>query len=69
MVPADVVLLSGTCIVNEAMLTGESTPQWKSSIEDSGRAMGDRLDIKSDKLHVLFGGTEVLQHTPLRSPP
>ncbi|KAL8136980.1 hypothetical protein V2J09_002981 [Rumex salicifolius] len=61
-VPADMLLLSGSAILNEAILTGESTPQWKVSV--SGRGMEERLSIKRDKTHVLFGGTKILQHTP-----
>ncbi|KAK9819655.1 hypothetical protein WJX72_000825 [[Myrmecia] bisecta] len=70
-VPADALLLAGTCIVEEAVLTGESTPQWKAPISspagdsldasELGPAM--RLSIKRDKNHVLFGGTKILQHT------
>ncbi len=71
LVPADALLLAGTCIVDEAVLTGESTPQWKAPV---GTPDGDelaaheeglehRLSIKMDKNHVLFSGTKLLQHT------
>ncbi|KAI5116478.1 hypothetical protein M0805_003507 [Coniferiporia weirii] len=59
-VPADLLLLRGTCIVNEAMLSGESTPLLKESIELFEGA--ERLDVDgSHKNSVLFGGTKVLQ--------
>ncbi|XP_011001240.1 PREDICTED: probable manganese-transporting ATPase PDR2 [Populus euphratica] len=61
-VPADMLLLAGSAIVNEAILTGESTPQWKVSI--MGRGTEEKLSAKRDKNHVLFGGTKILQHTP-----
>ncbi|KAG6779409.1 hypothetical protein NC652_011416 [Populus alba x Populus x berolinensis] len=61
-VPADMLLLAGSAILNEAILTGESTPQWKVSI--TGRGMEEKLSAKRDKNHVLFGGTKILQHTP-----
>ncbi|KAM0949224.1 putative P-type Mg(2+) transporter [Dioscorea sansibarensis] len=64
-IPADMLLLAGSAIVNEAILTGESTPQWKVSI--SGRAIEDKLSAKRDKNHILFGGTKILQHTPDKS--
>ena len=64
MVPADMLLLAGTCIVEEAVLTGESTPQWKMPINAprQGADPSDpsaRLNISRDKQHVLFGGTKV----------
>eukprot|EP00850_Spirogloea_muscicola_P015302 SM000116S24223 [mRNA] locus=s116:84782:93563:- [translate_table: standard] len=61
-IPADMLLLAGSAIANEALLTGESTPQWKGPV--IGRELTDRLSIKRDKAHVLFGGTKILQHTP-----
>ncbi|KAL3700999.1 hypothetical protein R1sor_019021 [Riccia sorocarpa] len=66
-VPADMLLIAGSAIANEALLTGESTPQWKGSIV--GREPGDRLSVRRDKSHVLFGGTKILQHTPDKGGP
>lgn len=66
-VPADMLIIAGSAIVNEAILTGESTPQWKVSI--MGRGTEERLSVKRDKGHVLFGGTKILQHTPDKSFP
>uniref|UniRef100_A0A0C9RQS5 TSA: Wollemia nobilis Ref_Wollemi_Transcript_22314_4479 transcribed RNA sequence n=1 Tax=Wollemia nobilis TaxID=56998 RepID=A0A0C9RQS5_9CONI len=61
-IPADMLLLAGSAITNEAILTGESTPQWKVSIQ--GRELGERLSSRRDKGHILFGGTKILQHSP-----
>lgn len=59
-IPCDLLLLRGTCIVNEAMLSGESTPLLKESIEL--REGSDLLDMNgSDRNNVLFSGTKALQ--------
>ncbi|KAI5451460.1 putative cation-transporting ATPase 1 [Naganishia albida] len=61
-IPCDLLLLRGTCIVNEAMLSGESTPLLKESIEL--RDGSDRLDMNgSDRNNVMFSGTKALQVT------
>jgi len=49
--------------VEEAVLTGESTPQWKAPVSDGGVSRHEALHIKTHKHHVLFGGTKILQHT------
>jgi cation-transporting ATPase 13A1 len=62
-VPADILLIRGTCIVNEAMLSGESTPLLKESIELLEGS--DRLDVDGTHRNaVLFSGTKVLQAVP-----
>ncbi|CUS21409.1 LAQU0S03e01948g1_1 [Lachancea quebecensis] len=59
-IPCDLVLLEGSCIVNEAMLSGESTPLLKESIKL--RPHEDLLDLEGlDKNSVLHGGTKALQ--------
>lgn len=59
-VPADILLLRGTCVVNEASLTGESVPQMKEGLSDI--VEGDDLSMKTKhKTHVLYAGTKMLQ--------
>lgn len=60
--PCDLLLLSGSAIVNEAMLSGESTPLLKESVEL--RDANDKIDVNgADRNNVVFGGTKVLQTT------
>ena len=54
-IPADLLLVRGTCIVNESMLSGESTPLLKESI-DLWVA-----DACTHKTTVLFSSTKVPQ--------
>ncbi|KAG6897589.1 hypothetical protein C0992_013265 [Termitomyces sp. T32_za158] len=59
-VPADILLIHGTCIVNEAMLSGESTPLLKESIQVLDPS--ENLDVDgTHKNAVLFSGTKILQ--------
>ncbi|TBU39485.1 endoplasmic reticulum Ca-transporting P-type ATPase [Dichomitus squalens] len=61
-IPADILLIRGTCIVNEAMLSGESTPLLKESIELLDAS--EPLDVDgAHKNAVLFSGTKLLQAT------
>lgn len=69
LVPFDVLLMRGSCVVNEAMLTGESVPQAKTSLasvgvsssnvsEESWIGLEDGTDSPHRK-HIIFGGTKV----------
>lgn len=61
-VACDMLLVEGTAIVNEAMLSGESTPLLKDSVQlRPGDAQVDPEGL--DKNAFLWGGTKVLQVT------
>ncbi|KAH8923688.1 hypothetical protein BT69DRAFT_143159 [Atractiella rhizophila] len=64
-IPADLVLLSGEAIVNESMLTGESVPVPKVSIEQPHifRELRERPGELSPEAsrHVLYSGTRVVR--------
>lgn len=61
--PVDALLLSGQTLVNEAVLTGESVPQSKTSIDfiESIQEVEERcLDLDSDRNSILFAGTTLI---------
>ena len=61
-VACDMLLVEGTAIVNEAMLSGESTPLLKDSVQLRPRDVP--IDPEGlDKNAFLYGGTKVLQVT------
>jgi len=58
--PADILLINGNCIVNEAMLSGESTPLLKESVQLL--EPDENLDVDGQHKNViLFSGTKILQ--------
>lgn len=63
-VPCDCILLSGDCIVNESMLTGESVPVSKTPLTDDALKY---LNLNTPSVHpniakhFLFGGTKVIR--------
>eukprot|EP00760_Papus_ankaliazontas_P035806 PhM_4_TR8032/c0_g2_i1/m.41264/K14950/ATP13A1, SPF1; manganese-transporting P-type ATPase len=56
--PCDMIIMEGTAVVTEALLTGESTPQLKESI--ALREDDEIIMMRKDQRNVVFGGTTVI---------
>ncbi|XP_044145286.1 probable cation-transporting ATPase 13A4 isoform X1 [Bufo gargarizans] len=58
----DAILVNGTCVVNEGMLTGESIPVTKTQLPHGDDSMPWKQYSGEDyKRHVMFCGTEVIR--------
>jgi len=55
--PCDIVLLTGTCVMNESMLTGEAIPVIKQHISKSEKL----FDARNIDQYLLYSGTECLE--------
>ncbi|KAJ2498447.1 hypothetical protein GGH96_004292 [Coemansia sp. RSA 1972] len=71
-VPCDMVLLEGNCIVDESMLTGESVPESKVSVV-SGNHVLESIDVAAHTFdpsvsrHIVFAGTRIIRARKARS--
>ncbi|XP_078615049.1 polyamine-transporting ATPase 13A3-like isoform X2 [Branchiostoma floridae x Branchiostoma japonicum] len=64
MMACDAVLITGNCIVNESMLTGESVPVTKTPLPNPPPTEGQDPCVyisEEHKRHTLFCGTQVIQ--------
>jgi cation-transporting ATPase 13A2 len=63
--PCDLSLLEGGCVVNESMLTGESVPCVKVGVQWPVNRKGDAImPLTADPRHVLYAATKVMQLKP-----
>uniref|UniRef100_A0A8C6XQD4 ATPase cation transporting 13A2 n=1 Tax=Naja naja TaxID=35670 RepID=A0A8C6XQD4_NAJNA len=61
LVPCDAALLNGECVVNESLLTGESTPVLKTPLPKGPEEANTTYSSEDHKRHTLFCGTQVIQ--------
>ncbi|KAI5193062.1 manganese-transporting P-type ATPase [Nematocida minor] len=55
--PADLLLIKGTAVINESMLSGETTPVQKEAITSDP----SELSLTHHKKSILYGGTKILK--------
>ena len=63
--PCDTIIIKGSVIVNESMLTGESTPITKLFLSNND-ILYDTTTVESDK-HIFFCGTKIVQKRSLKN--
>jgi len=78
-VPCDCLLLRGSCLVNEAMLTGESVPVAKAAVtladqnaQSPGAVVLPRIvppAVRESRRHLLFTGTKIVLSRPAGNEP
>jgi cation-transporting ATPase 13A1 len=66
------LLIRGSCVVNEAILTGESIPQIKETIANTDTSLSsitDKINLNYEnnsdlpwRRHIVMGSTTILQH-------
>ena len=63
-IPCDLTLLTGSVVINEAMLTGESVPVVKYPVLDASTSATASIEVGKDTRSTLFAGTRVMQLKP-----
>ena len=61
--PCDGLIISGSCVMNEVKLTGESVPQMKGSIATADGSRKLQMGKSVDKPHVVYAGTKLVMVT------
>uniref|UniRef100_A0A803VX10 ATPase cation transporting 13A2 n=1 Tax=Ficedula albicollis TaxID=59894 RepID=A0A803VX10_FICAL len=61
LLPCDAALLTGECMVNESLLTGESVPVMKTPLPAGGQAGSSTYCPEEHRRHTLFCGTQLIQ--------